>query len=396
MAPEILEIIAIALASILLLISATLATEIVCAALSRRSVASSATQPSRPSTAILIPANNEEKLIARIVGALTPQLRDIDTLLVVADNCDDETADIARMHGAIVIERHEPQRRGKGYAIGYGIDYLRRVEPEVVVVVDADCVVAPDSIDILSNEALSSGRPVQAVNLIEVAADAPVLERIGAFAFKVKNYVRPLGLKRLGLPCPLTGTGMAFPWTVIEDAPLASGHIVEDLKLGIDLAADGHPATFDERASVMSQFPRTELGREIQHRRWEHGHLAMIVSDVPRLIYLSFRKRQSNLIAIALDLMVPPISFLVVFLGLMDIGTFVLWLFGSTGKPLIISLTATGLTALSLSLAWCRFGRDLLPIDDLHQVPLYVIRKLPLYFTALIRREKKWVRGNQD
>ena len=97
-----------------------------------RSVASSATQPSPPSTAILIPANNEEKLIERIVGALAPQVRDIDTLLVVADNCDDETADIARAHGAIVIERREPQRRGKGYAIGYGIEYLRRVEPEVV------------------------------------------------------------------------------------------------------------------------------------------------------------------------------------------------------------------------------------------------------------------------
>ena len=68
--------------------------------------------------------------------------------------------------------------------------------------------------------------------------------RVREFAWRVKNWVRPLGLSSLGLPCQLMGTGMAFPWEVIADARLATGSLAEDLKLGLELAANGHPPVF--------------------------------------------------------------------------------------------------------------------------------------------------------
>jgi cellulose synthase/poly-beta-1,6-N-acetylglucosamine synthase-like glycosyltransferase len=69
-------------------------------------------------------------------------------------------------------------------------------------------------------------------------------DSISALAFLVKNLVRPSGLKQLGFPSLLTGTGMAFPWSIIRSVSLASGNIVEDMHMSLDLAIAGHPTLF--------------------------------------------------------------------------------------------------------------------------------------------------------
>src|SRR5262249_10163254 len=78
----------------------------------------------RPSIAVLIPAHDEELTIATAIGSVRPELAPEDRLVVIADNCSDRTADIAREHGAIVIERVEPERKSKGYALRYGLQWL--------------------------------------------------------------------------------------------------------------------------------------------------------------------------------------------------------------------------------------------------------------------------------
>src|SRR5204863_2660341 len=145
---------------------------------------------------------------------------------VVADNCADDTAMIAAAAGAAVLERVNPERRGKGYALDYGLRHLERNPPETVVVIDADCHIAPDAIDRLTRLCLQRGRPVQALYLMHAPPGASLKLKISEFAWLVRNKVRPLGYHRLGLPCQLMGTGMAFPWSVISDAALATADIV--------------------------------------------------------------------------------------------------------------------------------------------------------------------------
>jgi cellulose synthase/poly-beta-1,6-N-acetylglucosamine synthase-like glycosyltransferase len=160
------------------------------------------------------------------------QLGPEDRVLVVADNCSDATAEIAAANGAEVVVRNDAERRGKGYALDFGVRHLERSPPEVVVVVDADCELHPGSVDRLARSCAETKRPAQALDLMRAPAGAGLKVRIAEFAWVVKNQVRPLGCRRLGLPCQLMGTGMAFPWDVLREAPLASGHIVEDLRLG--------------------------------------------------------------------------------------------------------------------------------------------------------------------
>src|SRR5262249_13139875 len=98
----------------------------------------------RPRTAILIPAHNESASIASAVAAVRPELMEFDRVVIVADNCSDDTARRAIQGGAEVTERNDPQRLGKGYALDHGIRFLEQsTPPEVVLFLDADCELAP-------------------------------------------------------------------------------------------------------------------------------------------------------------------------------------------------------------------------------------------------------------
>src|SRR5262249_12067737 len=150
--------------------------------------------------------------------------------------------------------------------------------PDVVVVIDADCRLASGTIDRLVATCVTTGRPAQALDLMTAPDSSIINYQVAEFAWRVKNWVRPLGLSKLGFPCQLMGTGMAFPWTLIRSADLASGHIVEDFKLGLDLALVGSPSRFCPSALVTSQFPTSAQGAADQRRRWEHGSLMILTS----------------------------------------------------------------------------------------------------------------------
>jgi cellulose synthase/poly-beta-1,6-N-acetylglucosamine synthase-like glycosyltransferase len=249
-----------------------------------------------------VPAHDEALIISRTLQTILPQLAPGDRLVVVADNCTDETAALAAAEGADVLVRTDLVRRGKGYALDYGIRHLESDAPEIVLVVDADCRITPGAIERLARLSHRSGRPVQALYLMQAAEGAGPKMRVAEFAWVIKNQVRPLGLHRLGLPCQLMGTGMAFPWACISSANLATGHIVEDLKLGIELTRRGTPPLFCPEALVTSEFPSSGEGIRSQRTRWEHGHLGVILSDAPQLFLSSLAPLNLPALALALDL----------------------------------------------------------------------------------------------
>ncbi len=163
------------------------------------------TKAPRPKIAVLIPAYNEAAGIAATISTILPQLTSQDRLLVIADNCTDATAEIARNSGASAIERQDTQRKGKGYALDFGLQSIESDPPEVVIMVDADCICQPDSIEKLARVAVAEQRPVQATYLMEQPPNPTPKDSISALAFLVKNLVRPSGLKQLGFPSLLTG-----------------------------------------------------------------------------------------------------------------------------------------------------------------------------------------------
>jgi cellulose synthase/poly-beta-1,6-N-acetylglucosamine synthase-like glycosyltransferase len=354
----------------------------------------------RPRVAILIPAHNERLGISDTIRALRPQLHTGDRLLVVADNCSDDTASIARGEGAEAIERHDAHRRGKGYALDFGVRHLEHspgAAPEVLVMVDADCTVQGGAIDRLVRACTVSNRPAQALYLMDSPPHASLGMRVGQLAWRVKNLARPMGWCRLGGPCQLFGTGMAFPWELIRKAPLASGHLVEDMQLGVDLALAGRPPRFVPHAVVTSRFPDTEAAAGSQRRRWEHGHLATLLAFGPRLLWAGVKQGRLSVAAMAVDLMVPPLALLLMLqlaLAVFNVATFGAWL--GVWTPAAVSLGALLLLAWAVVLAWSRFGRDIVTLSELARAPWYALRKIPLYAGFLAKRQAEWVRAKRD
>jgi len=345
--------------------------------------------------AVLIPAHNESSGIITTLNSIKPQLKSADRLLVVADNCSDDTAEIATANGAEVIERHDSKNRGKGFALDYGIRHLLKNAPDVVVIIDADCTLEADSLESLAARALHHGRPVQSLYLMKSPDGAGLKTRIAEFAWLVKNLVRPLGNLRLGLPCELMGAGMAFPWGIISSAGLANGNIVEDMKLGIDLTKLGKPPLFSPDILVTSYFPTTSEAQSGQRTRWEHGHLGMILSEAPDMFKQAIADRNIGLLAMAFDLCVPPLALLVVFLVGLIVLTGIASLTGLSVLPFQVALLSMILLGSSILLAWLGWGRQIISISAFLVLPLYVISKVPHYLKFLWKRQKNWVRTDR-
>ena len=353
-------------------------------------------QAKRPRVAVMMPAHNEAAIIEATLADLMPQLPAGDRLLVVADNCTDETAALCRAAGAEVIERQDPERRGKGYALVYGLDHLASDPPEVVVIVDADCVVQRGALDRLAHAAVATNCPVQADYILTLPESYSSVAVVSALAFIVKNRVRPLGMAVLGLPCPLTGTGMAFPWDVLRMAPPTEGHLVEDMVMGIELAMLGHPPQLCPDARVVSSLPSGDRAAQGQRTRWEHGHLATIMDHAPRLLGVFARSGRFALLGMALDLVVPPLALLVMLLLAHLVGSAIFALLTGVWWPATMSAAAIALVGLCVMLSWAKFARRVLPLRALLSIPFYVLWKIPLYLTYLVRgRQQTWERTDR-
>jgi cellulose synthase/poly-beta-1,6-N-acetylglucosamine synthase-like glycosyltransferase len=316
---------------------------------------------------------------------------------VVADNCTDDTAEIAERLGAEVMGRHDPDRRGKGFALACGIEGLARSgPPQVVVFVDADCQTRAGSITDLANLAHASGRPVQGDYVLTAAASNALGVRFAEFALRLRNRVRALGCLNMGLPCALTGSGMAIAWPALTRINLATDNIVEDLALGVDLALAGTPPLYCPSAIISSPLPASGSGRNTQRKRWEQGHLAMIGRYAPRLLWRAFVDRRWILAAVALDMCVPPLALLSAMLVGASLLSGLWWLMGGSPLPFVLLLFAQALLCVSIGATWWTNGRDLISPWELAYIPVYILRKIPLYAGLVLGKRIPWVRTDRN
>jgi cellulose synthase/poly-beta-1,6-N-acetylglucosamine synthase-like glycosyltransferase len=345
----------------------------------------------RPKIVVLIPAHNESIVISETIKSILPQLAALDRLVVVADNCIDDTALIAKKLGA-VIERTSSSNRGKGFALDFGLQYIKNIPADVVIMIDADCCASEKSIENLAYSCVIHQRPVQCLNLMYANANPKLKAIVAQFAWLVKNKVRPLGLKALGMPCQLMGTGMAFLWDDIVYSKLANGHIVEDMKLGIDFARIRKAPIFLEEALVTSAFPVTVEATSSQRTRWEHGHLSVILNEVPRLLFDAVRTKNIMLFALACDLLIPPLAVLV----FLCVAYFILSLLLLNQPAINIALILITVLLGSVLMAWAWFGRNVISFKQLCYAPIYALMKIPLYIRFFISRQVEWVRSKRD
>jgi len=348
--------------------------------------------PPMPRVAILTPAHNEEGVVRASVEAIRSASPPGVRHLVVAHNCQDGTAEQAKAGGADVAVLDRPDQRGKGYALAHGRDVLAAAPPDVVIVIDADCTADPGTIETLAKRAAAHGSAVQSCYLFRSrATDAPVVQ-ISNFAMLVKNLVRQRGGARIGAPALMTGSGMAFPWSRFADLDLATGNIVEDLAIGLELVEAGAPPAFEEHACIWST-PSSASGTQTQRARWEGGFMASAKAMGLPLLFEGLGKASWSRIWMGLHLLVPPLTLLLMVNLLAWAALALISAVGGPALPLLVSSLMLAAILVAVLAAWVTAGRAVLAGGPLLRLPLYVLWKLALYAKLAKRKEAgTWTR----
>ena len=348
---------------------------------------------------ILIPAHNEAIIIGKTLTRLIGQQPDSSpsNIILIADNCTDQTADIARSLGVTVLERHDKHQLGKGFALDFGIDYIRKHNPpEILIIIDADCETTKADLLRLIDSAKTANSPAQMICLMRVINNASIKQKIAGFAWLLKNKIRPLAMHRLNFPTTLLGTGMAFPWWTLDAVNMKNDNIVENFQLTVDCVKNGFTPVLCPSAVVYSDFPAQDAAERSQRTRWEHGHLQTIVKQLPSLFKLAYRQKNWRLFALALDMGVPPLSLLVM-LASSGICTLAVYTLYSTSVTALMLLSfSLVFFTVNLMFVWWFFARKDLSAKDLLSIPHYILSKLSIYLTFLIKPQKHWIRTDRD
>lgn len=280
-----------------------------------RSAAPSTPPPSRRFS-ILIPAHDEERLIASTIDSLTAQdyPPDLFDIHVVADNCTDATAEIANAHGAHVHPRTAPDDPGKGPALEWLMSRLESRDrlADTVVFLDADTTAEPTFLGELDRH-MSDDRPAVQVHYAVRDDAASPLVAYRAASFAARNYLRPLGRVTLGGTAGLAGNGMAFTRDTIRGHRW-SNHLTEDAELALELLREGITVGFVPTARIEAEMPANLDAARSQHNRWEQGRLDLARRYVPALLRDALRGSPAGRVAsidAALDTLLPPLSVVV-------------------------------------------------------------------------------------
>lgn len=341
--------------------------------------------------AILIPAHDEASVIERLLRSLQAQShpRDRFDVYVVADNCTDATAEIARRSGAIVHERHDPLLRAKGHALRWLFERVRAHGTyDAYVVFDADSEVAPDFLARMDAR-LAGGSLVIQSHYRVLNADASGRAALREAALASLHYLRPRGRAALGLSCGLKGNGMCFAAGVLDRLGWESVGLAEDVELHLALVRHGVRTDFAPEAVVKADMPNTADAARSQNLRWEAGRLQVVKRDIGPMLLEGLLRGRPMVIDAAVEQIIPPLSVAVS-------GAVACAILGAVmSSPAIVataSFASAGFVAhFALGLvavrAPARVYRSLLG------APAYVVWKLALYArAAAVPSSQPWVR----
>ncbi|MDE3056863.1 MAG: glycosyltransferase family 2 protein [Bacteroidota bacterium] len=352
--------------------------------------------------ACIVPAHNEELTIEKTLRAFfasdyPPRFFDV---IVVADNCSDSTAEIARANGATVYERNDTLRRGKGHALQWCFERLAGAPKryDAYVVVDADSVVSGKFLHVMNSYLERGFVSVQAADLVEPKPGAWSSE-VARVALTLFNYVLPLGRKVIGCSAGLRGNGMCFSSETVRTVPWQAHSLTEDLEYGLLLLLRGIPTVFAPEATVLATMPVRPHNAESQRARWESGRAAMIRRYVPKLLNAVIRHPSLKLVDALIELLTPAFVNMMGIIIAATVVELLLPLAGIRGETVHVGLWV-GLLAvcvLYILIGLAASGADALLFKATLYFPRYLFWKIRLYFKLLVNGVvKEWVRTTRE
>ncbi len=344
---------------------------------------------------VIVPAHNEDTGITRCVRSLLglDWPREAFRVLVIADNCVDDTAAQARNAGAVVLERADPARRGKGHALHWAFQHsIAQGWADAVVVVDADSEVDPSLLQAFAARLQQGATAIQAHYTV-LNAEESWRTRLMTVAFAAFHGVRSRGRERLGLSCGIRGNGWCVASALLHRMPYEAYSLAEDVEYGIRLGLAGQRVRYADEACVRGEMTSRAENAASQRRRWEQGRSQLRSLRRPLLLH-SLRRRDPVCFDLLLDLMLPPLSQLG--LGLLVLACMATLLNATVtslpGAAAVLCIAAASLILYVLR-GWQLSGLGAQALLDFLHVPHFVIWKL---LTIAGRSSGEWLRTGRE
>lgn len=273
--------------------------------------------------ALVIAAHNEELVIGHVIDSLVHQNypRNLYDIFVVADNCTDRTAAIARHHGAIVYKRFDTEKRGKGHALEWIFVQIYGMSSkyDVISVFDADNLVSSNYLYEMNKLLCKGYKIVQGYIDSKNPYDSWITSSY-SIAFWLSNRIFQLSRFYLGLSCSLCGTGFCVDISVLKKIGWGATCLTEDLEFTMKLALNGQKVAWAHDAIVYDEKPLTLKQSWRQRKRWMQGHADCAARFLNPLFKKAFKEGDLTAFDCAIYLF-QPIRF--IFIGLISI---MLWI----------------------------------------------------------------------
>jgi cellulose synthase/poly-beta-1,6-N-acetylglucosamine synthase-like glycosyltransferase len=346
---------------------------------------------------LIVPAHNEMAIIERTILSLRNVLwpSDLFRVIVVADNCTDDTARISRAAGADVLVRNDATQRGKGYALRFAFaTSAAKGWADAVVVVDADAEVSSNLLEAFAARLESGVEAVQAHYGVRnpMASWRTRLITIAKGSFHI---VRSRARERLGLSCGLRGNGWCVTHKLLTQVAYQAFSLTEDVEYGIAIGLAGYRIGYADEAHANADMVSGEDIARKQRQRWEDGRFQLIRSQTLPLLAAAVKRRSWLCLDLGLDLLVLPLSYIAMgVFAFFAIACAAYWL---NLAPLLWVWIALGCCTCLFAYVgrgWQLSGVGAEGIVDFLRVPWFLAWKLWL---SLRRREsKEWVRTERE
>lgn len=258
--------------------------------------------------ALLVAAHNEEMVIGKIVDSLKEldYPKDLYDIFVIADNCNDKTAEIARKHGGNVHERNVSDKRGKGYALEWMFARIFKMDTQydAIAIFDADNLVSKNFLNEMNYKLLKGYKVVQGYIDSKNPDDSWITQSY-SISFWTANRLFQLGRANLGLSSQIGGTGFCMDTKILKKLGWGSTCLTEDLEFTCKLVLNGHKVGWAHNAIVYDEKPLTLQQSWNQRKRWMQGFADVFSRFFVKLMKRAVRERSFVTLDCALYTMQP-------------------------------------------------------------------------------------------
>jgi cellulose synthase/poly-beta-1,6-N-acetylglucosamine synthase-like glycosyltransferase len=344
---------------------------------------------------VVVPAHNEAGVIERTVASLRKLDWPADRfrIRVVADNCNDATAPLARAAGAEVLLRQDNVNRGKGYALAHAFaagaaDGWARA----VVVVDADAEVSANLLEAFAARIERGALAVQAHYGV-LNPWASWRTRLITIAKACFHIVRSRARERLAVSCGIRGNGWCVTYALLQKVPYRCFSLTEDLEYGIELGLAGIRVEYADEAHSDADMVAGEQVARKQRQRWEDGRFQLIRSKTGPLLAAALRPSRICL-DLAFDLLVLPLSYVALDAVALLLGSGLATFWQPQFLPwLVAALVCVAALLLHVLRGWQLSGIGARGVTDFLRVPGFLFWKVAV---MLRRRSDGWVRTERE